>query len=159
MSSVLKHRGKIYLYQVSLDPDDSATYRSYGVNGEIWRLDSCSYTLVGQLRDKLQYRRAKVVSDGTDIFLCFPGIEGENLRVRNKTITVSQNPNFTSEKKYIDAPKAQHQSSIAVTKSETLFPFELPRTQIFVRFFKFLITVVTPNEVTFALLALKSENM
>ena len=57
LSSVLKHRGKIYLYQVSLDQDDSATYGpygSYGVNGEIWRLDSCSYTLVGQLRDKLQ---------------------------------------------------------------------------------------------------------
>ena len=69
----------------------------------------------------MQYRRAKIVSDGTDIFLCFPAIVLEKLTAINKTITVSQSPTFTSVKRYIEAQSPLYQSSVAVTKGKTSF--------------------------------------
>ena len=43
---VYKHRGKIYLYQVTLN----FLQWSVGIEGEVWRLDSCTYTKTGQLQ-------------------------------------------------------------------------------------------------------------
>ena len=84
-----------------------------------------------------QYRRAKIIADDTDIFMCFPLLpesEPKSQQQRyqkppnyNNTITVAQNPLFTSEKQYINAPrgywlsntgKATPEGSIAVTKGK-----------------------------------------
>ena len=64
----------------------------------------------------MQYTRAGIVSDGLDIFLCFPRAHKSN--DYNQTITVSQGPLFKSDRKYIEAPKALKDSSVAVTKGQ-----------------------------------------
>ena len=73
----------------------------------------------------MQFRRAKVVADDKDIFLCYPMIPIlEGTTKYNNTMTVSKDPIFRSEKRYIDAPPANMEGSIAVTKGKKFFKGE-----------------------------------
>ena len=70
------------------------------------------------IHQPLQFRRAKIIADGLDIFLFFPQIIEEN--EYSKTITVSQDPFFKTEKKFFEAPTAEKDASVAATKGRFL---------------------------------------